>query len=87
MKTPKTQNTVRVQFDMPPACAEELRRLMGVTGVATRREFYDHALALFRWAIEESQKGNVIASVDGERKVFREVVSPALQAAARPPSR
>ena len=44
----------------------------------TKKDLFNNALSLFRWAVEERKSGRIIASIDGEEKSVREVVMPAL---------
>ena len=70
---------VRIQFDLSEEGAEELNRLMDVTGVATRKDLMNNALTLFKWAVTESRAGRSIAAVDEEKQSYRELTMPALQ--------
>jgi hypothetical protein len=42
----------------------------------TKKDFFNNALTLFKWAIEERRAGRQIASLDGE--LYRELRMPAL---------
>jgi metal-responsive CopG/Arc/MetJ family transcriptional regulator len=68
----------RVQLDMPEERVKELDELMREIGAATRKEFFNHAISLFKWAIEERKEGRIIASVDSAYKEYRVVVMPGL---------
>lgn len=47
-------------------------------GLNTKKAFFDNALALLFWAIEETEKGRSIVSIDEKEKVIREAVLPIL---------
>lgn len=70
------ETMVRVQLDLPENRVRELEELMREVGVTTRKEFFNHALSLFRWAIKEMQDGRVIASVDTTTERYKEMVMP-----------
>jgi hypothetical protein len=67
---------VRVQLDLPENRVRELEKLMREVGVTTKKEFFNYALSLFRWAIKEMQDGRVIASVDTTTEQYKEMVMP-----------
>jgi hypothetical protein len=56
-----------------------VKKLMDICDLKTKKDVVENALLLLGWASTEAAKGLSIASVDEERKVYREVQTPALQ--------
>jgi len=56
-----------------------LKQVMSLCGLSSKKETVENALTLLGWAAMESAKGLSIASVDDERKQYREITTPALQ--------
>jgi hypothetical protein len=56
-----------------------VRKLMDICDLKTKKDVVENALLLLGWAATDAAKGLSIASVDEERKVYREVQTPALQ--------
>ena len=69
---------VRIQLDLPQRQVRELESLMALTGVATRKDFFNGALSLMVWAIRERQKGRIIASIDETTDRYKEIIMPML---------
>jgi hypothetical protein len=69
---------VRIQFEMPKDKAEELDGLMKETGVQTKKELFNNALTILKWAVRETKNGNSIASVDEAHGKYRELQMPIL---------
>jgi hypothetical protein len=69
---------VRIQLDLPQRQVKELESLMALTGVATRKDFFNGALSLLAWAIREKEKGRIITSLDESTNKYREVIMPML---------
>ena len=72
---------IRLQFEMPEEKLKELDQLVAATGASTRKEYVNHALTLFKWAVKEIREGKTIASIDEDESVT-ELVMPLLQNAA-----
>ena len=72
------QKIVRVQLDMPENRVSEIENIMAKTGVSTRKDVFENALALLEWAVNERKYGRIIASVDQKRERFHELLMPAL---------
>lgn len=73
----------RIQFDLSEEKVRELERLMEVTEIVTRKDLFNTALTLLQWAAKEKAIGRTIASVDEPTNRYKELVMPALVAAAR----
>jgi len=71
----------RIQFEMPDK-AKELDALMDETGIQSKKELFNNALTLLKWAIKETRQGNSIASVDEKHGKYRELQMPILSHSA-----
>ena len=69
---------VRIQFELTKEKADELDGLMKETGVQTKKELFNNALTILKWAVRETKKGNSIASVDEAHRKYRELQMPIL---------
>ena len=74
---------VRIQLDVPFERNKEIEDLMKRTSTSTKKEFINNALTLLEWAIEETENGRVIASLDEQNKSYKELVMPILAAVKR----
>ena len=68
----------RIQIEMADDKLSHLEQLMEKCGIRTKKEFINNALALLEWAIEEKEKGNILASVDEDQDRYKEVCLPGL---------
>jgi hypothetical protein len=59
-----------------------VKQLMEETGLATRKDLFNHALTLFEWAVNERKAGRLVASVDTNNQL-KAIVMPPLERAAR----
>jgi metal-responsive CopG/Arc/MetJ family transcriptional regulator len=75
---------VRIQLDLPEEQVKELDELMRETNITTRKDLFNNALTLFQWAVKAKRAGRIIASVDEERGISKELVMPALENVAVP---
>ncbi|MCX6902903.1 MAG: hypothetical protein NTW03_05395 [Verrucomicrobia bacterium] len=73
-------DTVRVQLDFPKGKLLELQEIMTKTGMATRKDLFENAITLFEWAVDQRERGRMIASINEHDDTFRELVMPALAA-------
>lgn len=77
--TPNTKKAVvRVQLDLTEDRIRELEQLMVKTGVSTRKDVFENALALFEWAVTQAERGRTFGAWDEESETFHEVLMPAL---------
>lgn len=74
---------VRVQLDISARQLKELEVLMEVCNLTTKKDLFNNALSILQWAVEESERGNVIASINDSENKIRELTTPALAAARR----
>jgi len=68
----------RVQFDLTQDRLSELEDVMAVCGFETKKELFNNALSFFEAAVEEAMKGNDIASINEDKKVYNRMILPAL---------
>jgi len=67
---------VRLQFEIPDTNFKELERLMAEAGVKTKTELLNNALTLLEWAVEQKERGRIIASVDEKDQKYQELLMP-----------
>ena len=67
----KTRETIA--FRMDDEYLEVIDRQMFKSDIFSRKQYFEYALALFGWAIEASNNGRIIASVDTEKDTYREI--------------
>jgi len=72
----------RIQLEVGPERIKELETLMSQTGLRTKADLLESALALFEWAIHERSSGNVIASLDEASHEFKQVCVPSIERVA-----
>lgn len=70
--------TERLQIELNSEKAREIEDLMRQARVRTKKEFVNSALTLLKWAIKERRAGRIIASVDENRNVYKELEMPIL---------
>jgi hypothetical protein len=71
----------RLNLDLSETHEILLERIMKLCDLKQKKEVVENALLLLGWAAAESAKGLSIASVDEERKLYREIQTPALSSA------
>lgn len=74
---------VRWEVELDRARAEELARLQMASGCRTKKELFNNALTLFKWAIEKRTGGFRIQSVNEQTGEVKELDMPVLEYAAR----
>jgi hypothetical protein len=70
--------TVRLQIDLDEAQMKELEQMMEEGKVRTKKDLFNAAFTLLRWAMKERKAGKVIASVDEKRDSYKELEMPVL---------
>jgi hypothetical protein len=70
--------TVRLQIDLDESQMKDLEQMMEEGKVKTKKDLFNAALTLLRWAMKEKKAGRVIASVDESRDVYKELEMPVL---------
>jgi hypothetical protein len=74
--TPMAQ--IRLQIDITEERLREIERLMDECGFSSKKEFFDNAVTLLKWAVRRSKEGNLIASVNEQENKWRELQMPFL---------
>jgi hypothetical protein len=69
----------RIQIDVSEDRYHEIENLIEECGFSTKKEFFDNAITLFKWAFKQSKKGLSIASVDEQEKKYTELQMPFLE--------
>ena len=71
-------DTVRLQIDLDEEQMKTLEQMMAEGKVRTKKELFNAALTLLRWAMKERKVGRIIASVDEARDSYKELEMPVL---------
>jgi hypothetical protein len=74
---------MRLNFEFSEQQVSDLKALQVKTGSVTMKDLFNNALSVFEWTVDETGKGNEIASVNQTDKNFRVLVAPPLQRVAR----
>lgn len=69
---------MRIQFEVSDTDLKLIECLMEQTGIKTRRNLLNSAVALFAWVVKERKAGKIVISLDENNKKVRELVMPAL---------
>jgi metal-responsive CopG/Arc/MetJ family transcriptional regulator len=72
--------TRRIQLEFSKDMMGEFDNMMKETNSSTRKELFNNALSLLKWAIKEKKAGMAIASVNEKDGKYKEVVMPILDA-------
>ena len=70
---------IRIQLDLPEAQVAELDKLMKETGILTRKDLFNNALTLFEWAVKQKRARRLIASVEEDKGILKELLMPVLE--------
>jgi hypothetical protein len=71
--------TSRIQFDMDDAFVEDITRKMELTGITSRKQYFEYSLALFDWALRQSTSGKLITALDEVNNSYKEISMPPLE--------
>ena len=71
-------STARLQIDLDESQMKDLEQMMAEGKVRTKKDLFNAALTLLRWAMKEKKAGRIIASVDEGRDVYKELEMPVL---------
>jgi hypothetical protein len=69
----------QIVFEIPANRVEHLDRLIEKCGLDTRKDLINNALALFDWAVSETESGKIITSLDESSSNYQQIVLPALK--------
>lgn len=81
------KEVVRLQFDVRRAQLNIIENLVETCGLSSKKELFSNAMALMKWAVQETQKGRRIASYDPDRDEIEMVALPALDLIEQPGER
>lgn len=68
----------RFQLEISEESLEEIEALVAKTGTSTKKEFINYAITLLKWAIKQSESGNIIASINEKEGRYKELEMPIL---------
>jgi Arc/MetJ family transcription regulator len=71
-------NVTRLQIELDEEKMKELEQLMEEGKVRTKKDFINSALTLLKWAMRERRAGRIIASIDEDKDVYKEIEMPVL---------
>lgn len=77
--------TVRFQIELAQAKMKELERLRELGGMRTKKELFNTALTILKWAAQRRAQGYSIGSTNQRGESFRELDMPFLEAVAAAP--
>lgn len=75
-------DTVRLQIEIDRERMEEIEELLRLGGLKTKRDLFNNALTLLKWASREKARGNSICSADANGKIQKELELPFLETVA-----
>ena len=73
---------VRLQIELDQEQIRELDDLAEMGGLRTRKEFFNNAFTLMKWAVRERRQARSIGSLDQIGGTYRELTTPYLDAVA-----
>jgi hypothetical protein len=71
----------RLQLDLSQTSDALIEKLMPLCDLKTKKDVIENALMLLGWAAAESRNGLSIAAIDLDRKIYKEINTPALEGA------
>jgi hypothetical protein len=72
---------MQISFEFSEEQIRRLKALQLKTGSSTMNDMFNSAMSMLAWAVDETAKGNSIASVDRDSETYRPLVMPILQKA------
>ncbi len=69
---------MRINFEFSEQQVKALKELQQKTGSSSMKEMFNSAMSLLEWAVDETAKGNEIASMSADREEYRVLVMPIL---------
>src|SRR3712207_1548361 len=70
---------IRLQVEIEPEHMEELEELQVLGGLRTKKDLWNNAITLLKWAAREEARGASICSINEEEGTFKELELPFLQ--------
>jgi hypothetical protein len=77
------EGPMRIELAFDSEGVELLEELKSLTGLSGQKEFFNNTVTLFDWAVLQRMLGRIVASMDEQKKDYRELVMPPLQYAGR----
>ena len=74
---------MRIQIEIEDSGAAVFDEIRQASGLVTYKDIFNHAIALFEWALRQRAGGRVSASLDEQTKQYKEMTMPALEEASR----
>ena len=62
---------VEIRIEISTERLKEIDDMMEQAGFVTRRDLFNNSFSLLQWVIEETKKGNVIASVNEKEELYK----------------
>ena len=78
-KTKREKESLLLTITLSPEHNDQLNRLLKDTGLRTRKDLVNNALTLLSWAVNQTQEGRIIASINETDRTYREVLLTALE--------
>jgi hypothetical protein len=70
---------VRLQVEIDPENMEELEELQELGGLRTKKDLWNNAITLLKWAAREQARGASIFSINEEEGMYKELELPFLE--------
>jgi hypothetical protein len=64
------------RFELDPEAEGALDKIKRKTGIKDEGELFNNALTILAWAIEQRERGRQVASMDREKRTYRELQMP-----------
>jgi hypothetical protein len=74
---------MRLNFEFSEQRVGDLKRLLDETDTDTMKDLVNNAFTILEWAVDETKAGNEIAAVNESDQVYRVLITPILQRAAK----
>lgn len=75
----RKSNVVRLQVELDPQHMEELEELQELGGLRTKKDLWNNAITLLKWAAREEARGASIFSINEEEGIYKELELPFLE--------
>jgi len=74
---------MRIQLELSNDSVNEIKKLMQESEVKSYSDLFSNSLAILSWAIKETQRGRIIASIDEDKREYSELASPGFASVQR----
>ncbi len=72
-------NLVRLQIELDPENMEELEEIQELGGLRTKKDLWNNAITLLKWAAREQARGAAIFSINEDEGLYKELEMPFLE--------